>query len=314
MALRRLQWAGDPEPESHDDAIAYNPAMLPLDSFSALSIAACALLLATVASLWLAPRRSWIVLLAATLATSYIAGVLHGSAAIWVVLLAAALLIYRRFSLLWVRRLSVVAIVALALLLGMHALPGFSNPIVVHDVVLTPDAVPYTLYFNFDKTIAGILLLGIGGMSSVVPPLSEALKRALPIMAATVLVAMLLSLAMGYVRFEPRWHSLFWIWAVTNLFLTCLSEEAFFRAFIQRETRKALGSHRHAVPIAVGISAVLFGVAHFAGGWPYVVLATVAGLGYALVYERTRRIELAMLTHFALNATHFLLFTYPALA
>ncbi|MBB6094439.1 hypothetical protein HNQ60_003326 [Povalibacter uvarum] len=287
--------------------------MLPLDSFSALSIAACALLLATVVGLWLAPRRGWIALLVATLVAGYVAGVLHGPAAIWIVLLAAALLIYRRFSLLWVRGLSAVVIVALVLLLGTHVLPGFSNPLVVRDVVLTPGAVPYTLYFNFDKTIAGILLLGIGGMSSVVPSLSEGLKRALPIMTLTVLVAMLLSLAMGYVRFEPRWHSLFWIWAIANLFLTCLSEEAFFRAFIQRETQNALGSRPYAVPIAVSISAVLFGVAHFAGGWPYVVLATVAGLGYALVYERTRRIELAMLTHFALNATHFLLFTYPSL-
>jgi hypothetical protein len=46
----------------------------------------------------------------------------------------------------------------------------------------------------------------------------------------------------------------------------------------------------------------------------YVLLAAVAGLGYALVYHRTRSIEMSMLTHFTLNAMHFLLFTYPRAA
>jgi uncharacterized protein len=45
----------------------------------------------------------------------------------------------------------------------------------------------------------------------------------------------------------------------------------------------------------------------------YVVLATAAGLGYSIVYQRTRSIEMSMLAHFALNTVHFLLFTYPAL-
>lgn len=295
------------------DSIHYNSTMPFPDSLSPQSLAACALLLATVVSLWFAPRRGWIALLVATVVAGYTAGVMHGIAALWVALLAAALLIYRRFFARSIRVLSVVVIVALVLLLGMHALPGFSNPLIVRDVALTPEAAPYTLYFNFDKTIAGILLLGIGGMPAAVSELSGALRRALPVILATVLVAMMLSLAMGYVRFEPHWHSLFWIWAIANLFLTCLSEEAFFRGFIQREAQGALGQRSYAVPLAVGISALLFGLAHFAGGWPYIVLATVAGLGYALVYQRTRRIELAMLAHFVLNATHFLLFTYPSL-
>jgi membrane protease YdiL (CAAX protease family) len=41
------------------------------------------------------------------------------------------------------------------------------------------------------------------------------------------------------------------------------------------------------------------------------MLATVAGFGYGIVYHRARSVEMSMLAHFALNATHFLLFTYP---
>jgi membrane protease YdiL (CAAX protease family) len=44
-----------------------------------------------------------------------------------------------------------------------------------------------------------------------------------------------------------------------------------------------------------------------------VLFATLAGLGYAAAYLRSGRIEGAILTHFALNAVHFVAFTYPAL-
>lgn len=42
------------------------------------------------------------------------------------------------------------------------------------------------------------------------------------------------------------------------------------------------------------------------------VLAIIAGLGYGLAY-RYGGFLAAVLSHFGLNAAHFLLFTYPAL-
>ena len=46
----------------------------------------------------------------------------------------------------------------------------------------------------------------------------------------------------------------------------------------------------------------------------YALLAGLSGAGYAVVFQRTARLEMAALTHFTVNAVHFLLFTYPALA
>jgi hypothetical protein len=40
----------------------------------------------------------------------------------------------------------------------------------------------------------------------------------------------------------------------------------------------------------------------------------LAGLGYALAFRASGRIEMAILAHFGLNAVHFLLLTYPSLA
>lgn len=52
-----------------------------------------------------------------------------------------------------------------------------------------------------------------------------------------------------------------------------------------------------------------------AGGPTYVVLSTVAGVGYGRAYLHAgNRIEASLLAHFTLNAVHFLGFTYPALS
>ncbi len=96
------------------------------------------------------------------------------------------------------------------------------------------------------------------------------------------------SLALGFVRFDPRWTPLFWVWAPINLLLTCVSEEALFRGFLQRELGVALDGRAYAATTAVAVSALAFGLAHAGGGWRYVLLATLAGTGYALAYQRTR--------------------------
>ncbi len=138
-------------------------------------------------------------------------------------------------------------------------------------------------------------------------------RRAAPIVPIHIALVAAGAAAIGYLTWQPKWVPLFCVWAPVNLFFVCLSEEAVFRGFIQRELAAALRGTRAGNVIAIAVSAGLFGLAHFGGGVSYVVLATAAGLGYAIVYHRTRSIEMSMLAHFALNTVHFLLFTYPAL-
>ena len=143
---------------------------------------------------------------------------------------------------------------------------------------------------------------------------AAALRLTAPLCLVTVAVVMGASLALGFVRFEPRWTQLFWLWAPVNLLTTCVSEEAFFRQLLQTELHRTLRERRHANEMAVAGSALLFGLAHVGGGWQYALLAGLAGAGYAVVFQRTARLEMAALTHFTVNAVHFLLFTYPAVA
>jgi membrane protease YdiL (CAAX protease family) len=115
------------------------------------------------------------------------------------------------------------------------------------------------------------------------------------------------------VSFDPKFPRESWLWMGVNLGFTCVAEEALFRGFIQAQLQRLWRNRPRGAWLALSVAAVLFGLAHAGGGPAYVALATVAGVGYGWVYLRTGCIEASILTHFALNATHFFFFTYPAL-
>ena len=216
----------------------------------------------------------------------------------------------------WGGALTAVAAV-LALALSLHLLPGFHAAVLFHDVRLTPDAAPFALALSFDKAAAGLLLLAA---FSVRVTSRRQFASQLPAIAvaalATSVVAIGIALAAGYVRFEPKWVEASPAFLVANLLFTCVAEEAFFRGLIQERLMRLADSGHGASwkYTAIAVSTVLFGLAHAGGGLTWMLMATVAGLGYAAIYARTRTIEGAILVHFAVNAAHFLAFTYPRLA
>jgi membrane protease YdiL (CAAX protease family) len=208
------------------------------------------------------------------------------------------------------RLLSHLLMLLLAGGLMLHVLPGFDNPRLLTAVVISPDAQPYTKYLNFDKAVAGLFLLGI--YAPVVVERDAGLRRMGVFATRFVLVAVAVvaaSLALGYVRWDAKLPDWFAVWAVSILFLTALPEEALFRGVVQTTVQTRLGQVG-----AIALAALLFGLAHAAGGVGYVLLATLAGAGYGWIYAETRSIALAIVAHTAIDALHLLFFTYPALA
>lgn len=203
-----------------------------------------------------------------------------------------------------------LATIAFSLALMAHVVPGFSNTLIVRDAVLTPGAVPYTLYMNFDKGQIGLFLLAFG------PPLIASRSDWVAMLKAAglgavvlIVVLMVCALLIGQVRFEPKWPDFLPTWLWSNLLFTSAAEEALFRSVTQRRLQGAMG------PVAgLIVAAVIFGAAHYAGGVWSVVLATIAGVGYGWVFWRTNRIEASILTHFLVNTAHIIGFTYPALS
>ena len=213
------------------------------------------------------------------------------------------------------RVITTLATIAFSLALMAHVVPGFANLLVVRDVVLSPGAVPYTLYLNFDKAQIGLFLLAFG------PPLitsragwATMLRATLPAVLVLIAVLMVCAIAAGQVRLDVKRPEVFPVWAWSNLLFTCTAEEALFRGVIQRLLQG--DSATVASPRGIAgliIAGVVFGLAHYAGGVVAVVLATIAGIGYGWIFWRTSRIEASILAHFLVNTAHILCFTYPAL-
>jgi membrane protease YdiL (CAAX protease family) len=279
------------------------------------------LLLTAVIGLWV-HRTLWIAALAAAVLAGILTGALHWVAAVWIALLASLAIAYAKarassspHKRLW-QTIAGSAFTIYALAMGLALLPGFNRIVLVQPEVLSDGATPYGISVGFPKVVTGILILGLINplLCTSWRELGRVLARAFPVFVITAIIGMCVVLALGYSSFAPKWTSLFLLFAPVNLFFTCLSEEAFFRGFIQHELSR-IGSRRaFAAGIALTIGALLFGLAHFGGGWTYVLAAAVAGLGYGWAFMRTQRIEAAMAVHFGVNATHFLLFAYPQLA
>jgi membrane protease YdiL (CAAX protease family) len=208
--------------------------------------------------------------------------------------------------------------IVLAAGLALHLFPGFGNIRVYGPAALTPTAAPFTMYLNFDKPLIGFWVVlacawvrtdGRGGR----PTAGAILCAGLGYAVATAAVCVGLALAAGLVAWEPKWPALGPLWAVNNFLMVAFAEEALFRGYVQGGLLRIFAGRRWAEPVALAVAALLFGAAHAAGGWPWIVAATVAGIGYGLAY-RAAGLRAAILAHFGLNLIQFALFTYPMLA
>ncbi len=200
----------------------------------------------------------------------------------------------------------------LALALALHRIPGFINPTLISHVQITNDAAPFTLYANFDKASAGLILLSLFCKRSHSPAeWKEVFKRIIPITLFTAFGVFTIAVLTHFVKLEFKLPSFTSTFLIVNLLFTCVAEEAFFRGCIQERLQNVLATTRSGQLASICISALLFGLAHIAGGYIYMTLATCAGLGYAYSYAVVRRIEAPILVHFLFNSLHFLCFTYP---
>ena len=280
-----------------------------------LSLAAYAFLLVSIASLWLTSRRVvWAAALLVALTLGLLAGRIGPLALIPIAALAVGFHVAQRNRYGTAFRIGAgVAGAILSLALALHVVPGFDNWKILDGFALSDRAQAFTLYLNFDKPLVGLFILAFGA-----PLLRDwtgwkaMLATAAPIALAGIALVYGLGYLFGYADFDLTADPVFAVWALRNLFFTCVAEEAFFRGFLQRYLELGLAGFRAGKLLSLAIVSLLFGLAHFAGGAGYVALSTLAGLVYGYVYQKTGRIEAAILTHFLLNAGHFLFFTYPA--
>lgn len=214
--------------------------------------------------------------------------------------------------------LSTVFIIS-SLALALHWVPGFNNLPIVIDERITSDAIAFTLYANFDKAMAGLFLCAyfysnkkaLKADSNKAGPLN--VKQPIFIIIATVLASLTAALTLGLVSFNPKVPNFWLAFIAINLLFTCVAEEALFRGLLQTKLSQIITSTRLAL-LAPIMTAAVFALAHIAGGFNYVLVSFIAGLGYGYIFYKTQRLEWAIMCHWLVNVCHFFLFTYPMLS
>lgn len=203
----------------------------------------------------------------------------------------------------------------LAVVFFIHAVPGIINIKIIDHAVFSAQSAPFTMYLNLDKPLVGLFILFFSHrLIKTTGQWKQALLMSAPIALIGFIIILGLAFGLGYVRFDPKFNAVFFIWAISNLLFTAVTEEALCRGFVLHYLDTYSIRFKYGQYASLLIVSLFFGALHYAGGWKYILLATVAGIVYGYIYQKTKRIEASILTHFLLNSIHFLLFTYPSLA
>jgi len=247
----------------------------------------------------------WLPFYVIALVISYINGQINLSGLLWIGILALTCLAYVRkiYPL-----LSYSLLVLIPLLMALHILPGFNNLPILKQVQVSVDAVNYSMYLNLDKISAGIMLFWFlfNNEQRQVFKISI-IKKALPVFAVSCMLVFSLA-SLSLIKIDIKILSIFPVFLLSTFLFTSMAEEVYFRGVIQN---KLMGFN---VAVAIIVSAMLFALAHSGTGrLDYVLVAMIAGTGYALIYHRTHSVGASIISHGLLNSIHFLFFTYPFL-
>lgn len=275
------------------------------------------LLCLTTLACWLTDRKVLLLgLCGLVVASGLVFGRLELVGALWIGLYGLLAFILSKPSIPFITKIFVtIGLFIMSLGFMSHILPGFHNLIFFDSVHFSEKSSSFSMYLNLDKPFVGIFLLIFLGIPKTTDYREFLLhfKRVFKIYAVLLFVILIPAIATRYLMWDPKLPRFTWVWMVNNLLVVCVAEEVFFRGLIQYRLAGLLKKFRLGGWIAIIASSILFGLAHFKGGLPYVALSTLAGIFYGYAFYISHRIESAILVHFLLNLTHFLLFTYPAM-
>ncbi|KGT95004.1 CAAX protease [Erwinia typographi] len=193
-----------------------------------------------------------------------------------------------------------------AIALMLHLIPGFSNLKIVSGVKAGPESAPFTFYYNFDKALIPFLLLACLPGLLKRPAVAPKNRLWWLVLILSMPLLLLVATLAGGLRVElhqPEWLGAFML---ANLFFVSFAEEALFRGYVQQRLSQKLGNIW-----GLGVAAVIFGLAHVAGGPLLVLFAALAGIIYGLAWLWSGRVWVSTLVHFAFNMLHLMFFTYP---
>ncbi|KPX67600.1 Abortive infection protein [Pseudomonas amygdali pv. photiniae] len=264
--------------------------------------------------MYLMSTRHWLVLflLSAGYALALSYGSLAPSAAASFSLLLLAWLCVALPSHQYIRLFGHALFIVTGLALAFHLAPGFNSAQVIEATRFTADAQVFSMSLYLDKPLIGFWLILACPWIMPRVDMTHSLQTGVLALIVTSAFCMTAAAILNVVGWAPKWPDQGLIWLLNNLLLVTLTEELFFRAYLQGGLQRLFKGSRFASALSITLAASLFGLAHTGAGWEWMVLASMAGVGYGIAF-RFGGLQAAIISHFGLNLVHFGLFTYPML-
>jgi len=249
------------------------------------------------------------VLVAFSLATGYIKPI----AIIWLIIPFVAFTYENKISNKYVFFVYRLALFIYLLAMGLNLFPGFNKFVLVPEQLLGNSGTPFGLSYTLAKPIAGLIVFGfIASRTKSFTELKTTLFSARGFL--NWFVPAVLLLCIGYLiglKVDIKWLAWFPLFFLTNLTLTVVQEEAFFRSFIQQPLHNRFGKKLWILPVA----ALPFALVHTPHGHVNLIafygVLFLAGMLYAWSYYKSERLESVIATHWMVNIVHILFLTYP---
>ena len=210
-------------------------------------------------------------------------------------------------------------IIIITILSFSHQLPSVDNIELLTNIKLSKNSSNFDLWLNFDKPLIAIFLL----FFAYNPPrkLSDYKNifiQTIKLFAPLLIILLALGTFGNFLVFDPKFPNfeITFLWLIKMIFLTIFAEEFFFRFFMQNSVillfKNSKYFSKNSQIIGLIFTAIIFGLTHFSQGFIFILLATICGFFYGLIFIRTRYIEASILLHFLINFTHFIFFSYPS--
>jgi membrane protease YdiL (CAAX protease family) len=201
----------------------------------------------------------------------------------------------------------------------LHQIPSIDNIELLTNIKLSKNSSNFDLWLNFDKPLIAIFLL----FFAYNPPKKFSDYKNIFIQTTKLFVPLLIILlALGtfgnFLVFDLKFPNfeITFLWLIKMIFLTIFAEEFFFRFFMQNSVILLLKNSKYfsknSQIIGLIFTSIIFGLTHFSQGFIFILLATICGFFYGLIFIRTRYIEASILLHFLINLIHFIFFSYPS--
>lgn len=215
----------------------------------------------------------------------------------------------------WIKVGVFILLVPLVFFVATYRPEGFSYPLLLslaHEAGSEPR---FEMFVNFSKLLVGVCLLfllwpRLRNCEFVASPRWQFL---IALLAPALIVA--IAIPVLGLRFQPKAIEHMLLFALVNLFVIALAEEAFMRLLLQQTLRNAVAgmttNHRVQELLPLLLVTVIFVAIHAGLSGAAIWIYALAGFLYGLSYSLSKNILYPIIIHFLVNQLHFSFLTYP---